>query len=100
IDDSLSKPERDGARLLLPTPERLALMTSLTIKPLRGFIAERCGVRMQVATGVALYLWQDGAIVISRAQVPLAGFLHGPGPCRRNNLAVGPGEAQTILFDC
>jgi hypothetical protein len=78
---------RDG-RLLLPPPEALAGLTSLALKPLRLFIAERLGVRLQAAPFIRLWLWPGRAVLQSLAPMPLAGFLYGPAPGHRAGLAL------------
>jgi hypothetical protein len=95
IDDARG-PLIEGDHLLLPSAERLGHMTSLALKPVRRFFAQRLGVRLQAATGIGLWLWPDRALVISQVAVPVAGFLHGPQPGRRCTLALEPGGYQLV----
>ena len=87
---------RDG-RMLLPPPATLARLTSLDLKPLRAYIAQRVGCRLQAAAGLHLYLWSNQALVISCADLPLGGFLHGPNPAQRSALALDPGEFREAV---
>lgn len=88
---------RDG-RLLLPPPEDLASLTSLALKPLRLFIGERLGVRLQAAPGIRLWLWPGRAVLQSQAPMPLAGFIYGPSPGHRAGLALEPWGSQIVTW--
>lgn len=88
---------RDG-RLLLPAPEDLASLTSLALKPLRLFIAERLGCRLQAAPGIRLWLWPGRAVLQSQAPMPLAGFLYGPPQGHRAGLALEAWGSQIITW--
>jgi hypothetical protein len=96
IESGIPRPEVEGGTLLLPEAERLSSMSSLALKPLRSFIGCRLRVRLQIGTGVGMFLWSDRALLTSSAAVPLAGFLHGPEDGRRNNLALQPGGWQAV----
>jgi hypothetical protein len=85
----------DG-RLALPPPERLRAMTSLPLKPLRLFNASRFKVRLQVGTGVHLFLGPAKALCLNTATVDREGFLHGPDPAHRTAVAMMPGELQVV----
>ncbi len=88
---------RDG-RLQLPAPEDLASLTSLALKPLRLFIAERLGCRLQAAPGIRLWLWPGRAVLQSQAPMPLAGFLYGPTAGHRAGIALEAWGSQIITW--
>lgn len=88
---------RDGV-LLLPPPEDLAALTSLSLKPLRMFIAERLGCRLQAAPGIRLWLWPDRAALQSLSPIPLAGFLYGRAQGHRSGVALEPWGCQVIAW--
>lgn len=88
---------RDG-KLLLPAPEDLASLTSLALKPLRLFIAERLHCRLQAAPGIRLWLWPGRAVLQSQAPMPLAGFLYGPPSGHRAGLALEAWGSQIITW--
>lgn len=99
IDEAgVSVPEFHGQKLLLPPPTVLAQLTSLALKPLRQLVANRLGCRLQAATGLHLYLWRNQAVLVSHAEVPLGGFLHGPEVGMRHSVAVPPGDAQVLRW--
>ncbi|HEX3134938.1 MAG TPA: hypothetical protein VHX44_15335 [Planctomycetota bacterium] len=91
-------PEFHGPKLVLPPPTVLAQLTSLALKPMRLLVANRLGCRLQAATGMHLFLWRSQAILVSHAEVPLGGFLHGPEPGMRHSLSVPVGGAQVIRW--
>jgi len=95
---AVAMPEFHGPKLMLPPPMVLAQLTSLALRPLRLLVANRLGCRLQAATGVHLFLWQSQAILVSHAEVPLGGFLHGPENGMRHSLAVPVGGAQVIRW--
>lgn len=97
-EEAVSVPEFHGAKLVLPPPPVLAQLTSLALKPLRQLVANRLGCRLQAATGLNFYLWSNQALLVSQAEVPLGGFLHGPVAGTRHSLAVPPGGAQVIRW--
>ncbi len=88
---------RDG-RLLLPAPDDLASLTSLALKPLRLFIAERLHCRLQAAPSIRLWLWPGRAVLQSQSPIPLAGFLYGPPSGHRACLAMDPWGSQIITW--
>jgi hypothetical protein len=91
-------PELRAGRLLLPIPGTLAQLTSLALKPLRLFVAERLGCRLQLAAGVHFYLWSNQAVLVSCADVPVGGFLHGPDVGQRHAVSIQPGGFQVIAW--
>ncbi len=95
----IDKPSVEGDCLMLPTSERLATMTSLSIRPLRHYIGTRLGLRLQAATGIGMYIWDNQALLTCRSLVPVGGFLHGPTRGRRTTLSMDPGGYQLIKWD-
>ena len=91
-------PEFHGNILVLPPPPVLAQLTSLALKPLRMLATKTLNVRLQAATGLQLFLWANQAVLISRAEVPLGGFLHGPHPGTRHSISVNVGDTQVIRW--
>jgi len=91
-------PTMQDGRLLLPPPEVLAGLTSLALRPLRLFVAERLQVRLQAAPGIRLWLWPGRALLLSQAPMPLAGFLYGPPAGHRAGLALEPWGSQIITW--
>lgn len=91
-------PEFHGPKLVLPPPPVLAQLTSLALKPLRMLVANRLGCRLQAGTGLHLFLWAKQAVLVSHAEVPLGGFLHGPEPGTRHSVNVPVGGAQVIRW--
>lgn len=88
---------RDGV-LLLPTPEELASQTSLALKPMRLFVAERLGCRLQAAPGIRLWLWPDHAALQSLSPLPLAGFLYGRAAGHRSGISLEAWGCQVITW--
>lgn len=97
-ESAVTMPEFHGPKLMLPPPTVLAQLTSLALKPMRLLVANRLGLRLQAATGMHLFLWRTQAILVSHAEVPLGGFLHGPETGMRHSLAVPVGGAQVIRW--
>lgn len=95
-DPTVPTPEFRGDTLALPSPQALAQLTSLALRPLRLQISRRLGVRLQAATGLHLWLWPRQAVLVSRAEVPLGGFLYGPETGQRHGIAVEPGGFQVM----
>lgn len=91
-------PTVKAGRLLLPEPEALASLTSLALKPMRMFIGERLGCRLQAAPGIRLWLWSGRAVLQSQSPIPLAGFLYGPPNGHRAGLALAPWGSQTVTW--
>ena len=91
-------PEVRGNRLLLPPPEALAELTSLSLKPMRLFISSRLGCRLQAAPGIRLWLWPGRALLLSLSPIPLAGFIYGPSKGHRAGVSLPPWGTQTITW--
>jgi hypothetical protein len=70
----------------------------LALKPLRLLVAKRLGCRLQAATGLHFFLWSNQAVLVSHAEVPLGGFLHGPLAGTRHSISIAPGGAQVIRW--
>jgi hypothetical protein len=88
---------RDGI-LLLPPPNDLACLTSLSLKPMRMFVADRLGCRLQAAPGIRLWLWHGRAVLQSLSPIPLAGFLYGPVSGHRAGVALDPWGSQVLTW--
>lgn len=88
---------RDGV-LLLPPPDDLACLTSLSLKPMRMWVAERLGCRLQAAPGIRLWLWKDRAALLSLSPIPLAGFIYGPAAGHRSGIALEPWGSQVVTW--
>lgn len=99
IEADTKRPEIIDDQLQLPSANRLAEMTSLGIKPMRYFIGQRLGLRLQSATNIRLFIWSNQALVISCTMIPIGGFLHGPQDSQRFNLAMNPGGHQLFHWD-
>lgn len=98
VEDSVPVPTlRDGV-LHLPSPEALALLTSLALKPLRVFVAERLRCRLQAAPGIRLWLWPGQAALMSLSPMPLAGFLYGSSEGHRASIALQPWGGQVVTW--
>lgn len=97
-EEAVTMPEFHGDKLVLPPPPVLARLTSLALKPLRMLSARRLGCRLQAATGLHLFLWPNQAVLVSHAEVPLGGFLHGPEPGTRHSVHVPVGGAQVLTW--
>ncbi len=97
-EDNVPLPEFHGATLVLPPPPVLAQLTSLALKPLRMLATKSLNVRLQAATGLHLFLWANQAVIVSSANVPLGGFLHGPQPGTRHSLSVPVGDSQVLRW--
>ncbi len=95
----ISRPVLDAqGNLLLPPIAELMQLSSLALRPVRGFIGTRLGLRLQTAAGVALHLFEDAAVLVSRCDVPLGGFLYGPQPGQRHGVSLQPGGHQLITW--
>lgn len=89
-------PELKRGVLRLPSPDALAQLTSLALKPLRMFVAERLQCRLQAAPGIRLWLWPGHAVLQSQSPIPLAGFLYGSAEGHRSSIALEPWGSQVI----
>lgn len=95
-DATLEHPCIIGDHLHLPPEEALAECTGLGIKPLRLWVQQRTGVRLQAAPGLRLYVWPSHGLVISHLDIPVGGFLYGPGVGTRMGLTIHPGAWQLV----
>lgn len=98
-DASLELPRCHQGILHLPPPARLAACDGISLGPLRRWVAERCGLRLQVSPGVACLVWRDRALFLSTLAVPVGGFVYGPGPERRHCLLLEAGGQSEIVWD-
>ncbi len=85
-------------RLLLPPVDTLASLTSLALKPMRRFISERLGCRLQAAPGIRMWLWPGRAVLQSLSPIQLAGFFYAPPTGHRAGLALEPWGSQLITW--
>lgn len=97
-EGDVDRPRIEGSGLLLPSSDHLAELSGLAIKPLRAWVGQRLGCRLQAAPGLRLYLWGDRALVISHLDVPVGGFLYGPASGSRASLALAAGGFQLITW--
>jgi hypothetical protein len=96
VDDQSLSPRIEGDQLILPLPDRLAECSGLGIKPVRTWIQQRLGVRLQAAPGLRLYVWPSHGMVISHLSLTVGGFLYGPGFGTRMGLTIHPGTWQMV----
>jgi hypothetical protein len=95
---AVSVPSMNGAVMELPSPAELTGLTSLQLKPLRLFIADKFGIRLQASSGLRLYLWPNQSLVISLLDIPIGGFLYGSTPGQRAALSLDPGGHQLVAW--
>jgi hypothetical protein len=96
VDEQAQSPRIEGDQLVLPSPEHLAECSGLGIKPVRTWIQNRLGVRLQAAPGLRLYVWPSHGMVISHLNLTVGGFLYGPGFGTRMGLTIHPGTWQMV----
>lgn len=100
LDEQLTAPLLTETGLQLPTAtERLACCNGVELKCLRDWVAQRCGLRLQAAPGLAFFVWSRLALVISPRPEPLAGFVHGPERGQRHVLSLAPGGYALLPLD-
>lgn len=87
-----------GGRLRLSDPEGWYQLTSLALKPLRQFVAQRFGFRLQCATAVRTWRWPGVLALMSCNHLPVAGFVHGCQGDERASVYLEPGDAQLIAM--
>ncbi len=92
--EKIEKPSIENNKLLIPGADILKEITSVAMRPLRRFVADRYQIRLQAATGISCYLWRNQALFISCLDVRVSGFVHGPEYGQRSSLAIAPGDAQ------
>ncbi len=97
-DAALAEPQVGAAGVRLPPAERLTALTSLALKPLRLFVGERLGFRLQAGSALHVALWPRQAVLVSSADVTLGGFFHGPEHGQRSALSVAPGGFQVVRW--
>ena len=100
LPDSDDRPEIDEQGVLhLPAADQMRDLSSLALKPVRRFIAERLKVRLQAATDLSMTLWSNQALLVSTCGFELGGFLHGPGKGQRSSLNVAAGPSAGTLLN-
>jgi hypothetical protein len=95
---ALSLPHITDGTLQLPSLQILESLTSLQLKPVRMFVARMLGCRLQIATNVHFYLWENQSLLVSCASIPLGGFLYGPEPGQRHSLSIAAGGYQLVSW--
>lgn len=87
----------DGV-LVLPPLAVFTALSSLPLKPLRVWVAQRFAVRVQIGTGVRLWLWDNRFVVLNCSDRHRGGFIHGPTRGMRAVVALDPGQAQAVSW--
>jgi hypothetical protein len=85
-------PRLHQGQLMVPSAAALRACSAVALRPLRAFIHQHWGCRLQAAAGLHAYYWAERVLLVSTREVPLAGFLHGPRG-RRAAIRMAPGEA-------
>lgn len=99
LNDSAAVPFFNPAGILEVPPLALfATLTSLPLKPLRQLVHRETGVRLQVATGIQVWLWENQLALVNVAAVHRSGFIHGPRRGMRSVVALDPGQSQVITW--
>jgi hypothetical protein len=97
-DGPVERPSMTHGRLTLPPPELLSEQSGIGLKPVRAWVSERLGSRLQGAPGLRVYLWTNQALVVSRHDQPVGGFFYGPVVGNRTGLAIDPGAWQLVTW--
>ena len=84
--------------LVMPPLASFMVLTSMPLKPLRLFVHAHLGTRLQVATGVHLWVWENQLILVNTTLVYRGGFMHGPQRGMRSVVALEPGQSQEITW--
>ena len=95
---NVDRPTVVAGRLLLPAAEVLSELSGVGLKPVRTWVGERLGSRLQAAPGLRVYLWANQALVVSRHDQPVGGFFFGPAIGNRTGLAIDPGAWQLVTW--
>lgn len=99
LNDSAVVPFLNSSGFLEVPPLALfATLTSLPLKPLRQLVHRKTGVRLQVATGIQVWLWENQLALVNVAAVHRSGFIHGPRRGMRSVVALDPGQSQVITW--
>ena len=99
LDESAFAPTLTSTGVLqLPPLARFATLTSLPLKPVRVLVHIHTGVRLQVAAGVHLWLWENQVALVNVTSVHRSGFIHGPRRGMRSVVALDPGHSQVITW--
>jgi len=96
IDSTVDIPAAEDGGVRCPPPSCLNACSSLQLKPLRMFVADRFGCRLQTGPGCCLSLWNDRVLLIACGDFTYGGFLHGPARGQRNTIDILPGDWQEI----
>lgn len=84
--------------LEVPPLDQFATLTSLPLKPVRRLVHNHTGVRLQVAAGVHLWLWENQLALVNASSAHRGGFIHGPRRGMRSVVALDPGQSQVIAW--
>lgn len=99
LDENSSAPALTSSGVLqVPPLARFATLTSLPLKPVRQLVHIHTGVRLQVAAGVHLWLWENQVALVNVTSVHRSGFIHGPRRGMRSVVALDPGQGQAITW--
>jgi hypothetical protein len=86
---------RDGVCHVPPAAE-LRGLHAIELRPLRMWVAERFGVRLQAAPGIRMWLWPRRSVLVSEWDIPLSGFAYGPTAGQRTSVSLPAFGAQVI----
>lgn len=99
ISDEAATPSLTATGVLqVPPLARFATLTSLPLKPVRLLVHIHTGVRLQVAAGVHLWLWDNQVALVNVTSVHRSGFIHGPRRGMRSVVALDPGHSQVMTW--
>ena len=87
-----------SGNLEVPPLTQFMTLTSLPLKPVRLLVHMHTGVRLQVATGVHVWLWENQLALVNVASVHRGGFIHGPRRGMRSVVALDPGQGYVIAW--
>ena len=94
----VDRPTVVAGRLLVPAPEVLSELSGVGLKPVRTWVGERLGSRLQAAPGLRVYLWANQTLVVSCHDQPVGGFFFGPAIGNRTGLEIDPGAWQLVTW--
>lgn len=99
ISESAEMPTLTSAGdLIVPPLARFRQLTSLPLKPLRRAVQNLSGIRLQVATGVHLWMWANQLVLINTTTHHRGGFVHGPSHGMRSVVALDPGQTLVLTW--
>lgn len=99
LNESATVPTLSPSGILeVPPLAQFATLTSLPLKPVRLLVQIHTGVRLQVAAGVHVWLWENQVALVNVGTVHRGGFIHGPRRGMRSLVALDPGQSQVISW--